>query len=311
MKKFLKIKLSLICAFCLIICMVGGFTNATVSGSVASADSSDSGARYGSVATDISNSSSDGTQICNGSAIYVNGIKVSNGIQVGDATYIPIKTFLDAIGEQTNIAWNDKSNTLTVTAEGLNMTVTAGTNYMTANGRCFYLPHGVLNSNGSVALPISELAKVFQIDAAWDAANSSYSIKAINPKPIASSASVYNEKDLYWLSHLINAEAGNQPMRGKIAVGNVVLNRLSDPKCPKTVYDVIFDKRFGVQFSVIKGRIYDDPNDDSVAAAKMCLEGYDVVGNALYFVNPKLADSTWFSKTRTYVDTIGEHVFYS
>jgi len=312
MKRFLKTKLSLICAFCLIICMVGGFTSTAVPGGTDSADYSGSSTQDNSALINISNIPSAGTQTYNGVSIYVNGIKVSDGIQVKGTTYILMKTFFDAIGVQTNIAWDEKSNTATVTAQNLSMTATAGSSYFTANGRCFYLPQGVVGTGGSVALPVSELAKVYQVVAKWDEASSSYSIIADSPRPFASSASVYKEKDLYWLSHLINAEAGNQPLKGKIAVGDVVMNRLTDPTCPKTVYNVIFDKKYGVQFSVTKnGGIYAEPNAESVAAAKICLEGYDVVGSAIYFVNPRIAETAWFSKTRTYVTTIGEHVFYS
>ena len=120
-------------------------------------------------------------------------------------------------------SWDEKSNTATVTAQNLSMTATAGSSYFTANGRCFYLPQVVVGTGGSVALPVSELAKVYQVVAKWDEASSSYSIIADSPRPFASSASVYKEKDLYWLSHLINAEAGNQPLKGKIAVGDVVM----------------------------------------------------------------------------------------
>ena len=47
--------------------------------------------------------------------------------------------------------------------------------------------------------------------------------------------SYYGARDVYWLSHIINAEAGNQPMDGQIAVGNVVLNRVADERFPNSV----------------------------------------------------------------------------
>src|SRR5699024_8602041 len=109
------------------------------------------------------------------------------------------------------------------------------------------------------------------------------------------------EDDLYWLSRLINAEAGNQPLEGKIGVGNVVLNRVADPTCPDTIYDVIFDARYGVQFSVTEtGAIYLEPNEESVIAAKICLEGYNVVEDSLFFLNPQISSKTWFEKNFTF-----------
>ena len=35
-------------------------------------------------------------------------------------------------------------------------------------------------------------------------------------------------------------------MKGKIAVGNVVLNRVRSSAYPGTIYGVIFDKRYGI-----------------------------------------------------------------
>jgi N-acetylmuramoyl-L-alanine amidase len=95
-------------------------------------------------------------------------------------------------------------------------------------------------------------------------------------------------------------------------VGNVVLNRVADESCPDTIYDVIFDNKYGVQFSVTtNGTIYMDPSEESIIAAKICLEGYSVVGDSIYFVNPDIGVSSWFVNTRTFVKSIGDHDFYA
>ena len=51
-----------------------------------------------------------------------------------------------------------------------------------------------------------------------------------------------DSNDLYILSHIINAEAGdsNCSHEHRIAVGSVVLNRVADPDFPDTIYDVVF-----------------------------------------------------------------------
>ena len=100
-------------------------------------------------------------------------------------------------------------------------------------------------------------------------------------------------------------------MKGKIAVGNVILNRVRSKDYPNTIYGVIFDRRYGVQFSpVSNGTIYNTPSNESIIAAKICLEGYSVSTEILYFVNPKVAPNSWASKNRPYFDTIGNHAFY-
>ncbi len=244
--------------------------------------------------------------------MYINGIKVADGIKVGENTYTPLRAFVDFMGEQTDIAWDEAAGTVTITCEGLNLTATVGNKYITANDRCFYIPDGVLIIDGAVAVPVREIAKVFSVLIEWDDETSSVSICADEPEIINGGADYYNKDDLYWLARLINAESGNQPMDGKVAVGNVVVNRVADPTCPDSIYAVIFDKRYGVQFSVTEtGGIYAEPNEESLVAAKLCLEGYNVAGDSIYFVNPDIGVSSWFTQTRVYVASIGDHDFYA
>ena len=57
--------------------------------------------------------------------------------------------------------------------------------------------------------------------------------------------------------------------------------------------------------------VYKRQPEECVIAAKLCLEGYDIVGGSLYFVNPDIGVSGWFRQTRTYVTSIGDHDFYA
>ena len=45
-------------------------------------------------------------------------------------------------------------------------------------------------------------------------------------------------------------------------------------------------------------------------AACLCLEGYNTVGDSMYFVNAALADDGWFTDTKDFVIRIGDHDFY-
>ena len=115
--------------------------------------------------------------------------------------------------------------------------------------------------------------------------------------------------NLSWLSRIIYAESGNQPLAGKIAVGNVVLNRVNSPAFPNSVYAVVFQQS---QFTpVMNGTIYSTPNAESVIAAKLCLDGANTVGDALYFVNPRATPGSWASRNRPHVATIGAHAFFA
>ena len=120
------------------------------------------------------------------------------------------------------------------------------------------------------------------------------------------------DEDLYWLSRIIHAEAQGESYQGKVAVGNVVLNRVSSSQFPNSIKGVVFDKQNGyTQFSpVIDGSIYNTPNSDSVRAAKEVLAGAKPVGGALYFLNPQKSTNFWITSNRKYMTTIGKHDFY-
>lgn len=129
--------------------------------------------------------------------------------------------------------------------------------------------------------------------------------------PQASGSGSFSEDDVYWLSRIVHAEAQGEPYTGKLAVANTILNRVKSDQFPNTIWGVIFDTKYGVQYTpTINGAIYNTPNADSVRAAREALSGKSVVGNALYFCNPKTASNNWIMKNRPYYTTIGNHAFY-
>ena len=121
----------------------------------------------------------------------------------------------------------------------------------------------------------------------------------------------YKEDELYWLSRIISAESRGEPLLGKIAVGNVVLNRAEHKDFPATIYGVIFDDRWGGQFEpVSNGTVYQTPTEESVLAARLVLDGADVAGESLYFLAPILTNNHWIIENKTFVMRIGAHWFY-
>ena len=161
--------------------------------------------------------------------------------------------------------------------------------------------------DGNILVPVRTLAHALGADVTWDSGSGAVELHS-GTGPILSGDQYYNADNLYWLSHIIYAESGNQPLDGKIAVGNVVLNRMNSPMFPNTVYGVVFQRN---QFTpVANGSIYLEPNEESVAAAKLCMDGANTAGSSLYFVNPRTAPNSWASRNRPYVATIGAHAFF-
>ena len=245
-------------------------------------------------------------------SVYVNRQKLvtqDNPRIINDTAYVPLRAICELFGADS-ISWNDSSKTAVISARGIKIYITQGNTYITANGRYFASDEPVRNIDGRLYLPVRLIASAFASSVSWNGESYTVNISDSGKAPV-SGDSYYNSDDVYWLSRIIYAESGAEPFRGKIAVGNVVLNRVKSSQFPNSVYGVIFDKKHGTQFSpVSSGTIYKTPNADSVIAAKICLEGYSINTKVLYFMNPRLATNNWISQNRPFAFRIGTHNFY-
>lgn len=241
--------------------------------------------------------------------VSVNGAPVEAAAQVRDnTTYVSLRAVTEALMPQASVAW--RQGRAEVSAPGLSLTARPGTLYLEANGRALYIPQGVLLEQGYTLVPVRVLAQALGATVDWDPATGQVSVTA-KGGPIAGADAYYDPDALYWLSRIISAESQGEPLKGKIAVGNVVMNRVDSGQFPATIYGVIFDDRWGGQFEPVRnGTVYHAPTEESVLAAKLVLEGADVAGRSLYFLAPVLTDNHWTMENRPYVMTIGAHWFY-
>ncbi|MBQ7376580.1 MAG: cell wall hydrolase [Clostridia bacterium] len=228
---------------------------------------------------------------------------------IDSVTYVPLRSFSELCGADS-VSWDASTRTATVKKYNLVAKISDRKNYIEANGRYIYLIAPVKNIDDRLFVPIRPISLIFSLDVNWNSDSRTVVLKNTT-KVFKSAKEVYNENDLYWLSRIINAEAGGESLMGKIAVGNVVINRKNSRSFPNSIYGVIFDRKYGTQFSPVAiGTIYKTPNAESVIAAKICLEGYSVSDEILYFMNPRLATSNWISKNRPFAFRIGNHNFY-
>ena len=80
----------------------------------------------------------------------------------------------------------------------------------------------------------------------------------------------YTDEDLYILSHIISAEAGNCSKAMMVSVGSVVLNRVADDRFPDTIEGVVFQE--GQYSPTWNGAYYAEPTEAACAVAKTLLE---------------------------------------
>jgi N-acetylmuramoyl-L-alanine amidase len=105
---------------------------------------------------------------------------------------------------------------------------------------------------------------------------------------------------LLCLSSVIHNEAGGEPLKGQIAVANVVLNRVASPRFPDSICSVVNQRG---QFSWVGKKPF---TDKKIALAKEVLAGHheNNVPKALFFTNFTVR----FKRKVLY--TIGRHRFY-
>ena len=144
----------------------------------------------------------------------------------------------------------------------------------------------------------------------------------------------YSEDDLRLLSGIIYCEAGSMSEQARIAVANVIINRMNsktDWKHVNTIREVIYDDKWGVQFSPIKGNpssldlameLYDNLSDykdkwqykqmkNCISSAKKALNGEKAIPDSFMYFNGSIESSKekCESKGKDYI-VIDHHIYF-
>ena len=111
------------------------------------------------------------------------------------------------------------------------------------------------------------------------------------------------------LERLVECEAGVESLTGKIAVVNVVLNRIKSDAFPNTITDVIYQKN---QFEPVVTGIIDnkEASQESIEAVKRAFKGERVVDEGILYFWASWLDSS--NDLWNHVDietTVGVHHF--
>lgn len=208
----------------------------------------------------------------NGSFLQSHNSFIEDGV-----SYVPFRSSAEALG--FDVSWDGKSP------------IAGGMEF----SDCVFL-------SGTAYIPARRLSGALGASVLWDELYCTVDIFNREHEP---------DDSLMWLSRIIHAESEGEVFEGMVAVGNVVMNRVASEQYPSTVYEVIFDKKHGVQFTpTINGKIYNTPSKSATAAAKLAMRGHSVVGDSLFFLNEKISTNKWIVNNRQDFATIGNHNFY-
>ena len=124
-----------------------------------------------------------------------------------------------------------------------------------------------------------------------------------------------SENDIWIMACIIDWESGWQPYEGKLAVANIILNRVRSSRYPNTVTGVVYAKN---QFSGVcdasgnisarfAERLVAGPRtDECVRAVLQALSGVNNVSNFTAFISTGIANYSAYSDFMV----IGDHCFY-
>lgn len=118
------------------------------------------------------------------------------------------------------------------------------------------------------------------------------------------------------LQRIVEAEAGDQDVKGRMLVANVVLNRVKSKQFPDSVKEVVYEhSKSCYQFSpVLDGSINRvKVSKTTKQAVNRVLNGEDESKGALYFVQRNIANKkslSWFDRDLTRLFKHGCHTFY-
>ncbi len=131
-------------------------------------------------------------------------------------------------------------------------------------------------------------------------------------------ASDENE-EAHCLAKNIYFEAGNQPLAGRIAVGQVTLNRRNHGMFPNTVCNVVYqggETRYRCQFSWYCDGKSDVPTDSETWMASIVLayrllnfDDMDITEGSLWY-HANYIDMPYWSEELTPTVIINNHIFY-
>jgi N-acetylmuramoyl-L-alanine amidase len=204
-----------------------------------------------------------------------------------DRTYVPVRFVAEALGAKVD--WVGEEKKVIITSEETAIEMFQLSSEMYVNGEKKLMDAEVEILGGRTMVPVRFAAEELGYTVEWD--ESTYSVIINKEGAAVPAASIHNrpytDDDIIWLARIITVEGRGLSIDGKVAIANVVLNRVKSPRFPDTIYDVIFDAEYSVQFPPAHKDSFRElkASGDCVVAAKMALEGINNIDSCLFFNN--------------------------
>jgi len=205
-----------------------------------------------------------------------------------ERTMIPVRTVAEVLGAD-EIFWDEEQQRVIIVYEGVSYRLDIGSKTFLMGGIPREMDVAPLIADDRTMLPLRYMAEAFGFDVAWDEATQTVELTKLGvvvPEAYVL-VSDYTEEDLLWLARIVNVEGLDIGYEAKLAIANVVLNRVKGDEYPDTVYDVIMDATYAVQFPPAHRSSFQslEPDEQSWLVAEDALKGSNNIGECLYFNN--------------------------
>ena len=229
-------------------------------------------------------------------------------ILIDGTTYIVARSLINALNEE--ILWDENTRTVTINTTENEIKFIVDDSKVIVNSNEIEIKAKPFIRNGRTYIPLRIASDYLGCEVDW--VQDTYTVELyknnleVNEK--YKFIPNYTEEDYRLLSKIVQVESSDGSMDMKLAIANVVLNRVKSNLFPNSVSDVIYQIDIYVQFPPAHRESFKTvkPTINSKIAAKNALEGLNNIDKCLFFNN-----SPFKSKTDDLYKIIeGEYFYY-
>lgn len=208
-------------------------------------------------------------------------------ILIDDTTYIVARSLVNALNEE--IFWDELTRTVTIKTKTNEIKLIVDSNIVLVNSEEINIDAIPFIRNGRTYIPLKIVSDYLGCDINF--IQETYTVNLYKNDIIVDEKNIYipnyNDEDLELLSKIVQVESSDSSMEMKLAIANVVLNRVKSDRFPNTIADVIYQIDVYVQFPPAHKESFKTvkPSLYSIIAAKNTLEGLNNIEECLFFNN--------------------------
>lgn len=155
--------------------------------------------------------------------------------------------------------------------------------------------------DGELFLPLRKIAEPLKYHLDWDAFSKTIMLRTVDKALLPKRDSLrvnYSEEDFLLMAKLVQVEARSGSLNKKLAVANVILNRVESPRFPNTIKEVIYAQG---QFPPVYRSTFaaEVPSNEAVLAVKKALyheraefNGVRLPNDVLFFNNAPFSNKS-------------------